>query len=61
MHKHDWKQFRLDAIGYWEKRNCPGDGVYFNGHAEFCVTEGCPLMRFVCDDPRFRIVEVEKP
>lgn len=55
--KHKFIEYAGSAVGYWQKRDCPGDGVYFEGHAERC--EKCPLTRFVCADERYRIVEVE--
>lgn len=58
-HKHKWTEYLAKAVGYWQKRECPGDGLYFHGRVEICM--GCQTFRFVCDDPRYRIVEVEKP
>ena len=59
-HEHTWLPYAADTIGYWEKRDCPGDGMYFKGRAEMCTGGRCQAIRFICDDPRLRIVEVER-
>lgn len=60
-HKCEWQVYHKPAIGYWQKRDCPGDGIYFNGRVEVCFSSSCWHLRFICDDPRYEIVEVEKP
>lgn len=57
-HKHVWIDYFTKAVGYWEKRDCPGDGIYFDGKAEMCDDGLCGKIRFICEDPRYRIVEV---
>jgi|HubBroStandDraft_2_1064218.scaffolds.fasta_scaffold02378_9 hypothetical protein len=59
-HRHKWLPYFGQALGYWEKRQCPGDGLYFKGRAEVCAdSDHCHTLRFICDDPRYRIVEIE--
>lgn len=48
-HIHIWLPYAQNATGYWQKRDCPGDGVYFKGTAEQCE---CGAMQFVPDDSR---------
>lgn len=59
-HKHHWVPYLRQAVGYWEKRECPGDGIYFNGRADICGYGDCSVMRFICEDPRYQIVEIQK-
>lgn len=58
-HKHQWKPFQMDAVGYYQKRDCPGSEVYFDGHVDICTFEHCFTLRFVCEDPRLQIVECD--
>ncbi len=58
MCSHFWIEHKRDAIGYWQKRDCPGDGVYFRGTAEKCVC--CPAIRFVPEGPGLRTVDCER-
>lgn len=55
-HRHFWVGYCYPAFGIWEKRDIPGGTVRFQGRAEKCA---CQEIRFVCDDPRMRIVEVD--
>lgn len=55
-HKHFWVPYKTKALGYWEKRKSSGNGIYFKGRAEIC---GCQMIRFICDDSRLKIVEVD--
>jgi hypothetical protein len=59
-HKHFWVPYAMHSVGYWSKRDDTEDGIYFKGKVEQCEKQGCLLLRFVCDDPRLRIVEVTK-
>ncbi len=45
------------ATGYWQKRDCPGDGIYVPGVVEKCA--GCGEMRLKPDHPGMQTVEVE--
>ncbi len=58
-HKHTYLPYASSAVGYWEKRDCPGDGVYFDGRAEMCSDGLCGKIQFICNDPHYQIVEVE--
>lgn len=59
-HTHLWNKYFGNAVGCWEKRDCPGNLVYFSGRAEICREGKCNTLRFICDDPRLQIVEVRE-
>ena len=53
---HKFVVFERRARGYWQKRECPGDGFYVPGVVEVCKT--CGMMRLKPDDASLRTVEV---
>jgi hypothetical protein len=54
-HEHGFTDYAPRAVGYWQKRECPGDGVYFSGKVQEC--KGCGILRFIPADPRLQAVE----
>lgn len=53
-HQHSWKTLVSNAVGTWEKRDCPGGLVAFIGKVEIC---DCGLMHFVPRKKELHTVE----
>lgn len=45
-HRHQFLDKMENAIAFWQKRDCPGDGIYFRG-----TLRQCPI----CGEYRFRV------
>lgn len=58
-HKHTYLPFAKDVVGYWQKRDCPGDETYFIGRIEKCEEITCGKKRFIPNDKNLYPVEVE--
>jgi hypothetical protein len=56
-HAHEFRDYLSDATGYWQKRDCPGEGVYVKGTLQGC---SCGMLRLKPDDTKLRTVEVTR-
>lgn len=55
---HKFVIYERRAIGFWQKRDCPGDGIHVPGVVEMCPS--CRMMRLKPDNPVLRVVECER-
>ena len=55
---HNFEPYEKHGFGYWQKRDCPGDGFYVPGVVEKCIS--CGMMRLKPEDPWLHSVELER-
>jgi hypothetical protein len=56
-HRHRWKEIAKDGIGYFEKQAGQGSIIVIRGRIRGC--DGCPELRLVPHDTRYRSVPCE--